>query len=158
MIRAAVIGSNQITRYKISLECVGNGGAQVDDSNCLLTLQVQLYIRSGWINPNYWLLEWGKVQTQTSHSKSTCQSPWNFDLLSFSIIRTQSIILGILVSKSMHHYNTKIQKKKRKKNTNTGKIRRYECRDRTRDLWVRSPAPHPLNHRTAETERSKLAL
>ena len=33
--RTELIASNQITSYKTSLECVGNGGTQVDDlSNC----------------------------------------------------------------------------------------------------------------------------
>ena len=53
--RLAVAASNQIMRYKTSLECVGNGGTQVDDLYyCLFSLQVQLYMRSGWISPNYW--------------------------------------------------------------------------------------------------------
>ena len=62
--RAGVRATNQITRYKTPLECVGNGVPQVDDfSNCLLSPQVQFYVRSGWISPNYWSLEWSKVQT-----------------------------------------------------------------------------------------------
>ena len=52
--RAGVRATNQITRYKTSLECVGNGVPQVDDlSNCLLSPQVQFYVRSGRISPNY---------------------------------------------------------------------------------------------------------
>ena len=48
MMRVAVGASNQITRCKTALECVGNGGAQVDDlSNCLLSPEVQFYVNSG---------------------------------------------------------------------------------------------------------------
>ena len=51
----AVVAANQITRYKTSLEWVGNGDAQVDDlSNCLLSPQVQLNVKSGRISPNNW--------------------------------------------------------------------------------------------------------
>ena len=54
MMHLAVAPSKQIMRYETSLECIGNGGVQVDDlSNCLLSPQVQLYVRSDRMNPNY---------------------------------------------------------------------------------------------------------
>ena len=37
MIRTAMIGTNQSTRYKTSLECSGNGRAQADDLSILFT-------------------------------------------------------------------------------------------------------------------------
>ena len=54
MMRVAVVASNQIAIYKTYMECVGKGGAlMVDDlSHCLLSLEVQLYMRSVSISPN----------------------------------------------------------------------------------------------------------
>ena len=38
MIRTGVRGTNQITRYKTSLECVGNGVPQIDDLSNIVYL------------------------------------------------------------------------------------------------------------------------
>ena len=54
--------------------------------NCLLSPDVQLYMRSGLISPNYLLLESSKVETKQIVSNLPASH-----LLSYLMIRTQSI-------------------------------------------------------------------
>ena len=64
----------------------------VDDlSHCLLSLEVQLYMRSVSISPNYSLLE--SNFRQNILLQISLPVIMEFDLISFPMIRTQSIIL-----------------------------------------------------------------
>ena len=100
MIRTGVRGTNQIMRYKTSLECVGNGVPQLDDLSNIVYLVRRCNFK--WEVGELALITdyWNEAKFKHKHPVANLPASHHWILIYFRFqcqIHTQSIIIGILV-------------------------------------------------------------